>query len=172
MIHLNHSIATIVKIGATCAVAGTAYIQPYRPMVFVGRSMEPTYRSHSIVMTEPVSPDQIQHGQVVVIDMDGGPIVKRIAFAPGDKYMQTWMDGRWVDLIFARPTRKPSLVKMHWREYTVPKGMVYVLGDNQEVSYDSKQFGCIPISRIHRRLVDQRPFNLFANFQTQPAKQG
>ncbi len=164
MISLNPITTITIKAGATCALAAIAYVQPYRPMVFVGRSMEPTYSSRSIAFTEPIQPSQIRKGEVVVIDMDSGPIVKRIAFAPGDKILQAHLEGKWVDLIYVRPEHVHSYGKHHWREFVVPKDMVYVLGDNQAVSFDSKQFGCISTSRIHRVLVDQRPFDLFSNF--------
>ena len=35
----------------------------------------------------------------------------------------------------------------------VPDGYVYVLGDNREVSCDSRLFGCIPIDKIEGRAV-------------------
>jgi signal peptidase I len=148
----------------TGAILCTAYIQPFRPMVVVGHSMEPTYKNASVVLTEPVRPDQIRPGQVVVIDMDSGPIVKRIAFGPGDQFMQAFLAGKWTDLIYVRPTGRKSLANYRWREYTIPPGKAYVLGDNQAVSYDSKQFGCVSLSRIHRILLDQRGFDLFSNF--------
>jgi len=160
-----------VKVGVTCAIAGLAYVQPYRPMVVVGHSMEPTYSNHSVVLTKPVQADQIKEGDVVVINMSSGPIVKRIAFGPGDKFLQAFLDGHWVDLIYVRPTTRKSLSMGRWREFTIPDGMVYVLGDNQAVSYDSKQFGCVPMSRIQRILVDQRPYDLFSNFFRPRTKQ-
>ena len=35
----------------------------------------------------------------------------------------------------------------------VPDGYVYVLGDNREVSGDSRRFGCIPIDKIEGKAV-------------------
>ena len=172
MINPSATFMMAIRVGVTCAVTCVAYVQPFRPMVVVGRSMEPSYGNHSIVLTEPVRQGQIKQGNVVVIEMPGGPIVKRIAFAPGDNFMQAMIDGRWTDLLFARPTSKKTLARAHWREYTIPAGMVYVLGDNQEVSFDSKQFGCIPISRIKRILANQRPFDTFSNFHRSASSQG
>jgi len=161
MISLNSLVATAMRVGLTFGIAGAFYLQPYRPMMFVGKSMEPTYRNNSIMLTEPVQQNTLKHGDVVVINMDSGPIVKRIAFVPGDKIIQVYTDGHWVDLVYVQPTSKAHLVHLQWREYVVPKRMVYVLGDNQEVSYDSKEFGCVSTSRISRMLVDQRPFDTF-----------
>lgn len=149
--------------GALCALAGLAYLQPYRPMVVVGRSMTPTYSPYAFKLTEPVHPGQLRPGAVVVIDMNSGPIVKRIAFVPGDVIIQTLVDGIWIDLIYARPATPRTLARLRWRPFVVPKDEVYVLGDNQSLSYDSKQFGCVPIGRIHRILLDQQPFEPFPN---------
>ena len=38
-------------------------------------------------------------------------------------------------------------------DVVVPDGYVYVLGDNREVSGDSRRFGCIPIERIEGKAV-------------------
>lgn len=35
----------------------------------------------------------------------------------------------------------------------VPEGYIYVLGDNREVSGDSRRFGCIPIEKIEGKAV-------------------
>lgn len=40
--------------------------------------------------------------------------------------------------------------------YTVPPGRVYVLGDNREVSEDSRRFGAIPLEQIIGKVVVAR----------------
>ncbi len=152
-----------MKAGVTCAVAGMLYMQPYRVMVVVGQSMEPTYSSHSLLLTEPVSPDELEHGMVVIANMDTGPIIKRIAYMPGDTILQAKLGKRWFDMIYMKPKGEKELKHMRWRRFVVPSGMVYVLGDNQRVSYDSKQFGCVAMARIHEKVVDQRPFDVLCS---------
>src|SRR5580658_9551830 len=115
MINPNASLALAKWVGFTFAIAGASYLQPYRPMVVVGRSMEPTYSNHSIVMTEPILPSQLKSGQVVVIDMDTGPIVKRIAFVPGDKFLQILSENEWIDLVYVRPVTNKIFEKRKWR---------------------------------------------------------
>jgi signal peptidase I len=163
MISSNAPFTVVARVAAIGAVAGLTYVQPFRPMVVVGRSMEPTYRNHSFVLTAPVREASLKRGEVVVIDLATGPIVKRIAFMPGDKIMQMCLDNAWVDLLYVNPSFRRTPAQQKWRTFVVPAGEVYLLGDNQEVSYDSKQFGCVPMNRIARVLVDQRPFDLFPN---------
>ena len=59
----------------------------------------------------------------------------------------------WLDMIYVHPPeistvalwkRRLALSRM----FVVPAGMAYVLGDNQEGSLDSREFGCVPMSRI------------------------
>jgi signal peptidase I len=151
---------TATKVAITCAVAGALYAQPYRTMMFVGKSMEPTYHSSSMLLTEPVQESELRPGMVVVINMDFGPIVKRIAFVPGDKILQVKVGKDWMDMIYLHVTDQKAVKNLKVREFTVPAGEVYVLGDNQPVSMDSKEFGCVDTSRIQSKLVDQRPFNI------------
>ena len=171
MISLNSTLTLAKRAGVTIGIGAACYLQPYRPMVFVGHSMEPTYQTHSMALTEPVKEDDLKRGQVVVINMESGPIVKRIAFAPGDSFLQTYLDGHWVDMIYVRPTAKSHLNPKTMRTYVVPKGMVYVLGDNLEVSMDSRMFGCVPTSQIDRILVDQRPFDPLKNWHQETLRE-
>lgn len=163
MIGLHITVATAMKAGATCALLSAIVLQPYRLMMVVGKSMEPTYSSNSLLLTETVRPDQLEKGMVVIVNMDTGPIIKRIAFMPGDEIMQAKMGKQWYDMIFFRSATKKELHKINWRRFKVPPGTVYVLGDNQRVSFDSKEFGCVSMSRITGKLVDQRSFNPFCS---------
>ena len=73
MISLTGSVGTAIKTGVAFAITGVAVLQPYRPMIFMGSSMEPTYSNQAIVLTKPTEPGDLKHGEVVVIEMDSGP---------------------------------------------------------------------------------------------------
>ena len=151
------TLANVLKLGGFGIAATILYVQPYRPLVVVGRSMETTYQSHSVEWTEPVAANELRRGQVVEINMPTGPIIKRIGYLGGDKIQQVNIGGQWTDMLYVHPLAHSTTKQMKFRKYVVPQGMAYVLGDNQVVSYDSREFGCIPVSRIKRILVDQEP---------------
>lgn len=47
----------------------------------------------------------------------------------------------------------PSSHRLASGDYVVPEGHVYVLGDNREVSEDSRKFGAVPLARIIGKVV-------------------
>lgn len=135
-------------------VAAVAWSQPYRPMIFIGDSMSPTYQSGSIAMTVPVD-GNLKVGDIVLIERPTGTIVKRIANLPGDQIVQMVAGGEWIDA--SSMNRSIILDSDIGRLYTIPAGHVYVLGDNAQSSTDSRAFGPVPITSIVRKLVNPQP---------------
>lgn len=111
-----------------------------------GSSMTPTYRDGDRLLALKVPARLVRRGAVVAIRMrpaggaagdvtegqdalPGGPlptaVIKRVAALPGD-----------------RTPGRPSSTDL------VPARHVYVLGDNHEVSYDSRQTGPVPFDRL------------------------
>ncbi len=158
MIYNPHFLWTASKLAMGFGVVSLFYLQPFRPVCIQGRSMEPTYAGKSMVLSAPVEPSQLHRGDVIVIRMHDGPIIKRIALMSGDKFTQVRSGPNWFDLIDVKPKRFPTYTRNVYRQVTIPPGQIYVLGDNAEVSFDSRDFGCIPISSVESKLVDQRPY--------------
>ena len=100
---------------------------------------------------------ELKRGDVVVVQMPDGEIVKRIAFMPGDRIRQVHTSVGWLNLIGVQPVRSSVLPASRFRWSVIPPNSVFLLGDNSRVSFDSRNFGCIPMDRIERVLVDQRP---------------
>lgn len=137
-------------------IAGAYFAQPYRPIVFLGNSMTPTYSDRELAVAS-VEIGELFRGDVVVVDGPNGQYVKRIAFLPGDEIDYYYFGGEWMmgnaELFnrLNRPDRFPHKV------VRVPIGHVFVLGDNWTVSVDSRQLGAVPISSIRAKLTEPKP---------------
>lgn len=85
---------------------------------------------------------------------DGGQVIKRVVAVAGQsvviKDAQLFVDGHAV----AEPyVDHASIVGVYTATVIVPDGSVFVMGDNREVSIDSRAYGPIPTSIIDGRLL-------------------
>ena len=147
----------IFKLASAGALTvGTLMAQPYRPVVFVGTSMQPTYENRELAIAS-TDLGELRRGDVVVVQGPNGPIIKRIAYLPGDKINYIYFGGEWMmgNDRALRMLKHPE--KFASKTETVPVGHVYVLGDNWLVSIDSRQFGVVPIEKITAKLPHARP---------------
>lgn len=122
------------------------FVTNFRTVVVSGPSMLPTFHSGTRVLVSraywlvgPIKPKDI-----VVIKGEGGEyIIKRV-------YK---MGGETVDAYNA-----PRTWNLMEGEYKVPENNVYVLGDNREVSEDSRAFGPVDLNRIIGKVVVRPTF--------------
>lgn len=159
MINLHPTLGKMGKTMAFFCATGALFWQPYRPLVFVGDSMSPTYHDGEIAMTVPAIPSEIRQGDVVIIEMPDGPIVKRIARMPGESVTQVCFDTEWNDLTEIVEPPAKSIDGRKYRKMTIPEDYVYVLGDNRPVSMDSRTFGAVPIEWISRKIMKPKAGN-------------
>lgn len=137
---------------AFLSALGVFWAQPYRPLVFDGNSMSPTYADHEIVWTVPFD-GHLRRGDVVVVQTPLGRMVKRVRFLPGDRIPQFWEGGGWTDLVYLAPPRSGRRL----RYFEVPPRRLFVTGDNVLTSVDSRTYGLLPFSAVERKAIDPRP---------------
>ncbi len=132
------------------------WLQPLRPLVFVGESMSPTYPNRSVAWSRPAW-DSFGVGDVVVVKTPTGRIVKRVAYMPGDTMVQWYKGDLYVDAISSQ--RVELLGRVGWTEWRhrVPKGRVYLLGDNSTRSVDSREVGLFRIEDVERVVLSPLP---------------
>lgn len=141
---------------AGAVTIGTLVAQPYRPVIIVGNSMGPTYENHEFMIAS-TKVENLRRGDVVVVQGPAGTLVKRVAYLPGDKIEFLYFGGEWMMSnrralrILKHPEKFPTKTTI------VPEGHVFVLGDNSEVSIDSRQFGVIPIDKVIAKIPNPRP---------------
>jgi signal peptidase I len=121
-----------------------------------GTSMEPTLRHGDPVTAQELDDDEIDRGDVVVLEAptaagsDSILIIKRVVAVAGDE-IATTPDGSEV-LISGEPTNEPYLAPgtttSHLVTQEVPAGHVFVMGDNRPNSLDSRVFGPVPYQDI------------------------
>ena len=95
-------------------------------------SMEPTLRAGSFILASKIYPE-IRTGDMIVFEREGELLVKRVAYTAGDHIpVKHETDAYGVSLLV------PVDAKQAEKWLLVPDGYVYVLGDNQDYSYDSR----------------------------------
>ncbi|MEU7133659.1 S26 family signal peptidase [Streptomyces sp. NPDC046261] len=116
-----------------------------------GRSMEPAYRDGDRVLVRRGAPAAV--GEVVVVERPPfaspwyEPPLSRQAGA-GAIYARQWVIKR-VAALPGDPVPPDTLPGAAGEPGArVPAGMVVLLGDNAEHSYDSRQVGCFPAERV------------------------
>lgn len=114
----------------------------FTTVVVSGKSMLPTLQNGKKVLVSNAYwlVGGIRHGDIVVIRTDdkGEYIIKRVYKLPGEQ----------VDVM-----NVPVTWKLVQGPYTVPQDTVFVLGDNREVSEDSRRFGPVDITHIIGKVV-------------------
>jgi signal peptidase I len=121
-------------------------------------SMEPTLRpGDQVLVTKAGSRAHTPHRHDIVVltsPANGQLLIKRVAAVGGDtvgledgvlvvngkSVHEGYVDARLMDGVYFGPIQ-------------VPRGMVFVLGDNRSNSIDSRKFGPVPDSRIKGRVL-------------------
>ncbi|XP_075423450.1 mitochondrial inner membrane protease subunit 1 [Ascaphus truei] len=121
-----------------------------------GPSMEPTIRNYDVLLSENISRHffSIQKGDIVIAKSPNNPktnICKRVIGLEGDKVC----------------TGSPSdFLKRHTY---VPKGHIWLEGDNLQNSTDSRSYGPVPYALIRGRIcLKLWPLNSFGLLKDSP----
>ncbi|MEU6240378.1 signal peptidase I [Streptomyces sp. NPDC047024] len=134
-----------VALGLVLFLAGFGWAAlVYRPYTVPTSSMTPTIDAGDRVLAQRVDGDEVRRGDVVVFRDTGwvtnAPVVKRVVAVGGDK-VACCTDGRLT--VNGRQIEEPYLPKGSTAEIqgfpavTVPKGRLFLLGDERQGSLDS-----------------------------------
>jgi len=157
-------------LAATCVVF-VLLAAPFRPGIVLGESMAPTFRSGQVFVSSRVEdPRALQQGDVILMSLNGQVLLKRIYAVGGQRIWvlrsrqpQNVADRivSPVELMACRAASDCCGDGPELRELAIPDGYVFVLGDSQQNSLDSRHFGPIPIESVRGRVVVSHLFRLW-----------
>jgi signal peptidase I len=154
--HRSRALLAAVVLLLLLAVPVRAYVA--EPFAIPSESMEPTLRPGDHVLVEKLSYrfGSPRRGDLVVFrSPDGGSLaVKRIVGLAGDRVAIE--DG--VLAIDGRLQREPyvdqkSIDSVYFGPVVVPRGDVFVMGDNRADSHDSRDYGAVPRRALIGRVL-------------------
>ena len=121
-----------------------------------GESMEPTLHSGELVMYFRLNQDY-QKGDVVSVRIPSGEYyVKRIIALEGDlidiKDGTVYVNGAPLEETYIQGETHPQPGAVRY-PFRLQKGQIFVMGDNREISMDSRSFGVVGRGQIKGKLL-------------------
>lgn len=130
--------------------------------VIEGSSMEPNISGFLIGNRLAYEKREPQRGDVILFHYEGKALVKRIVGMPGENVEinggVVFIDGKILDEPYLPEGTITDAANLY---DTVPDGMYFVLGDNRDVSYDSRYF---PMTYVDRRDIIARAIYVINKF--------
>lgn len=127
-----------------------------------GESMMPTYKNSQIVLMNRYNP-KFERGNVVIVDetsdgdTNGYYVIKRIIALGGDRIefdAQTstiYVNGEAVDEPYIN---EPEFeFPSQYDGFIVPEGYAFIMGDNRNNSYDSRDYGPVKESQLMGNVI-------------------
>jgi signal peptidase I len=125
------------------------------PVSVQGVSMEPTVHDGTAFVARWTDPADLHRGQLVVFrDPQGTLALKRVVGVTGDhvaiRDAVLEVDDRPVNEPYVDQSRIDGT---YFGPVTVPKGAIFVMGDNRAPSIDSREYGAVTFDRVVGRVL-------------------
>ena len=137
-------------------IATFLFLQPYKLVVVVGRSMLPTLKGGQILLAKKTN--KFERGDIVVIKEEDEVIIKRIKYLP-EEYYYSVLDLDNAEMIVIENNYRDMMISIekygfdNIKEFRLAKNSYFVLGDNSAESDDSRRFGPIHKEQILYKVI-------------------
>jgi len=157
-----------VLVALVIVLAITAVI---KPTIVKEHSMDPTLQENNYLLINKMAykVGDEERGDIIVFessleDEDGENklLIKRIIGLPGEK-IDIYDGNVYInDVLYEEDYLNDGTTSGEIRDYVVPEGQFFVMGDNRLVSIDSRELGCIDENTIMgKAFVRLFPFSQF-----------
>lgn len=129
----------------------------------VGRSMEPTFQDQQFTTEHAFIEKRINRGCVVIMkagvyEGQKGVVIKRVIGLPGETIRISkegvFINNNILDEPYALiEDQNDSLIDREWK---IPENSYFIMGDNRNHSYDSRDLGPIHIENLEGYVVDEK----------------
>lgn len=155
----SHIIEFIQTIAVFVAISLFIYYFAIQPHKVSGASMEPNFHDKDFILTDKVTYkfNEPKHGDIIVFknpNNEAQDFIKRIIALPGDKIMlkegHIYINGDLVkeSYLDSNLVTRSGAFLSEGKEITVEENDLITLGDNRNNSYDSKDWGYLPMKNI------------------------
>ncbi len=154
----ERAFAVLYCIAFAVLIAILAFNVTYKRIYVVGSSMEDTLYGAPDANPQRPGGDFVYifsatpaRGDIVVIYTDDRLLIKRVIALGGDKVKledgKLYLNGKEQEEPYVSPDNNVSKDN-NFDEITVPKDCIFFLGDNRDVSKDSRAYGCLPVGSV------------------------
>lgn len=160
--------AKLIAFVAAFAAVMLIFSINFKLMRSTSGSMEPTIMvgDYGVMYKNAYKHSAPKYGDLIVFTYHGETCGKRVIGIPGDtisfKNERVYRNGK---MLKENYLSSPDTQAICYQEYKVPAGCVFVMGDNREISYDSRAWDdpYIPYSHIKGKILFILPtHDLFA----------
>lgn len=153
----KHLAQTYLIAGVVSAILLNAFSSFLGIDVVAGSSMEPTFHDKDVILYDSYNNQQdslIKRNDVVLFDSgEDGIYIKRVIAIEGDHILiedgKVYLNGSLLQESYITTDYVEGNV-----DVVVPPDSLFVMGDNRDVSYDSREFGAIETGAVTGVVLD------------------